>query len=160
LYHGKFYHDLYILRYMTMHHHANVYNSAILEGSSTHTRLSIMAKLGIPRPNEILLNALHVVLAVQSLCSASHGGCKRDTARNCCQAPYCCEPCCWGWGGALSSKPPQAAAAVDRWDRQTDRQTDGRIPTQALCGWRRSVVVSGVRRMNEVNARWARLIVV
>ena len=25
-------------------------------------------------------------------------------------------------------------------------------------GWRRGVVVSGVRRMNEVNARWARLV--
>ena len=27
-----------------------------------------------------------------------------------------------------------------------------------IYGWRRGVVVSGVRRMNEVNARWARLV--
>ena len=27
-----------------------------------------------------------------------------------------------------------------------------------ITGWRRGVVVSGVRRMNEVNARWARLV--
>jgi len=29
---------------------------------------------------------------------------------------------------------------------------------EALRGWRRGVVVSGVRRMNEVNARRARLV--
>ena len=29
---------------------------------------------------------------------------------------------------------------------------------ERACGWRRGVVVSGVRRMNEVNARRARLV--
>ena len=71
---------------------------------------------------------------------------------------------------------PHVAAAVDRRDRQTDRRTDTR-PCRDACrilrarcskaetravdsnvGWRRGVVVSGVRRMNEVNARRARLV--
>ena len=45
-------------------------------------------------------------------------------------------------------------------DRQTDRQTDGQIAAllSNLISWRRGVVVSGVRRMNEVNARRARLV--
>ena len=42
-------------------------------------------------------------------------------------------------------------------DRQTDRQTDAVINT-TLTSRRRGVVVSGVRRMNQVNARRARLI--
>ena len=41
---------------------------------------------------------------------------------------------------------------------QTDRQTDRREDTIPLHSWRRGVVVSGVRRMNEVNARRARLV--
>ena len=36
----------------------------------------------------------------------------------------------------------------------TDRRAGGRYPV----GWRRGIVVSGVRRMNEVNARRARLV--
>ena len=45
-------------------------------------------------------------------------------------------------------------------DKQTDRQTDGRVAAllSNLIGWRRGVVVSGVRRMNEDNARRARLV--
>ena len=54
---------------------------------------------------------------------------------------------------------------TDKTDGQTvDCFTDR--PTQTMhythytlnCGWRRGVVVSGVRRMNEVNARRARLV--
>ena len=59
----------------------------------------------------------------------------------------------------------QHAGSANHWRRQrgivllvhftdvSDRQT-----LQAACGWRRGVVVSGVRRMNEVNARRARLL--
>ena len=85
---------------------------------------------------------------ITSLGSASSLRCERDTARICCRAP------------------------VDRWDRQTDIQTDVRpfhrdpaphttrsVPTHNyIISWRRGVVVSGVRRMNEVNARRARLV--
>jgi len=33
-----------------------------------------------------------------------------------------------------------------------------RLPKQTVTGWRRGVVVSGVRRTNEVNPRRARLV--
>jgi len=34
----------------------------------------------------------------------------------------------------------------------------GRRVLYGIVGWWRGIVVSGVRRMNEVNARWARLV--
>ena len=42
----------------------------------------------------------------------------------------------------------------------TEEEDPSTRPTLAATyfGWRRGVVVSGVRRMNEVNARWARLV--
>ena len=58
--------------------------------------------------------------------------------------------------------PPQTGGTAEKW---------GTVKNSALCsgiralyfqfdrGWRRGVVVSGVRRMNEVNARRARLAV-
>ena len=66
-----------------------------------------------------------------SLCSASSSGCQRDTACICCWAParaarrllrarcaaidrYLLS------AGRSAANPPQTAAAVDRWDRQTD----------------------------------------
>ena len=52
---------------------------------------------------------------------------------------------------AHSCKPVAAGLLGPCWDRQTD----GPCPTQY---WRRGVVVSGVRRMNEVNARRTRLV--
>jgi len=37
-------------------------------------------------------------------------------------------------------------------------QVQVQVPRQMFVGWRRGVVVSSVRRMNEVNARRARLV--
>jgi len=83
------------------------------------------------------------------LCSASYVGCQRDTARICCWAPCCgCRAvrrapwlCCarlqLSAGACYRSISPillsarrsatnPPAAAVNRWDRRTDRQIDGR----------------------------------
>ena len=66
-----------------------------------------------------------------SLCSASSSGCQRDTARICCWAPAraarrLLRARCAAINqyllsaGRSAANPPQAAAAVDRWVRQTD----------------------------------------
>ena len=42
--------------------------------------------------------------------------------------------------------------------RVVESERCGRVCELLYCGWRSGVVVSGVRRMNEVNARRARLV--
>ena len=65
-------------------------------------------------------------------CSASYVSCQRATARICC----CCAAAAAGHPtpgsnrlvylarGCSAANPPHAAAAVERWDRQTGRLTD------------------------------------
>ena len=65
---------------------------------------------------------------------------QRGTARICCWAPCCwpsrgrrCRSISRRTAGHTAANPPHAAAAVDRRDRQTYRQTDGhRTVTQSL----------------------------
>ena len=63
---------------------------------------------------------------------ATYVRCKRDTARICCRDPVLRRRCCWApaavnryflFAGRSAANPSHATAAVDRWDRQTDRQT-------------------------------------
>ena len=49
-------------------------------------------------------------------------------------------------------------AHTDAEKRIFSAATPRAVPDAGYCGWRRGVVVSGVRRMNEVNARRARLV--
>jgi len=75
-----------------------------------------------------------------SRCSTPSVGCQHDAACIC----SCCAPCCWQPAPAIgryllparrsAANPLHAAAAVDRWDRQTDRHTDKRSTTgDAYC---------------------------
>jgi len=62
-----------------------------------------------------------------SPCRASSVGCQRDATRSCCWArrPRLAIDICYRHPQG-AGRPPATAAAVDRWDRRTDRQTDGR----------------------------------
>jgi len=79
-------------------------------------------------------------------------------------AHYCC-CCCWCWW--CTEWPPSVRvlaflASVTEHSMLHHHQC--RLITRIICsmqhthGWRRGAVVSGVRRMNEVNARRARLL--
>ena len=60
-------------------------------------------------------------------CPASSLGCQHDTARICCGAIAAERRCCrsiYFPARRSAAKPPHTAAAVDRWDRRTQR--DGR----------------------------------
>ena len=68
------------------------------------------------------------------MCLASSVGCQRDTVHHvCCWAPCCGAVAVERWrllsidllpAGRSAANPPAAVAAVDRWDRQTDGQTN------------------------------------
>jgi len=77
----------------------------------------------------------------------------------------CCCCCCWWW--RCTEWPPSVRvlaflASVTEHSMLHHHQC--RLIIRIICsmqhthGWRRGVVVSGVRRMNEVNARRARLL--
>ena len=77
----------------------------------------------------------------QQVClpSASYVGWQRDTARICCWPPCCCAPSPAAAidryllpAGPAAANPPHAAAAVDRWDRQTD-SVPLHTPCRILC---------------------------
>ena len=75
-----------------------------------------------------------------SLYSTFYGGWKRDTARICCCAVAAGRRTCSSRyylpARPTAAKPPHDAAAVNSWDRQTNRQTDTvplRRPCRVLC---------------------------
>jgi len=80
----------------------------------------------------------------RSLYSAAYVGCQRDTARICgCKVQRYFLQKVRRTAAPLLLSAGASRAANDRY---------------LLSGWRRGIVVSGVRRMNEVNARRARLV--
>jgi len=71
-----------------------------------------------------LLNVMHGTRNKTSLCSASSFGCLNDTARICCWALSPANDRYLLSAGRSAANPQHAAAAVDRWNRQTDGRTD------------------------------------
>ena len=59
-------------------------------------------------------------------------------------------------GSEIRWDPPNLTPGLNYSD--PDRGARSIVMSVSLSGWRRGVVVSGVRRMNEVNARRARLV--
>jgi len=75
---------------------------------------------------------LAYILILTTLWSASSVGCQHDTARICCWAPAPAAVNQYLLSTRRSAaNPPHAAAAVDRWDRQTDRRTLDRFTDPA-----------------------------
>ena len=101
-----------------------------------------------------------------SLCSASSFGCLNDTARICCWALSPAIDRYLLSAGRSAANPQHAAAAVDRWNRQTDGQTDGRSSfsytlLRILCGqcqqcfWTTKKTVSNSKSSPSLWSSWS-----
>ena len=88
-----------------------------------------------------LIGAIEISLSIYlfhtpnrtSLCSASYVSWQRDTAHISCCTTCCCAPCSCSTryllpAGPTAANRPQWHTAVNRWDRQTDKQMDRQTP--------------------------------